>query len=108
MEIHVHVHVVDDVTVAIQGILQEILTTVLDLKKRIKHMSIEMDGLVQKVTDMEVVQDGVVVLLTTLKADLDTALANSDLPAIQALSDRIGADTQKLADAVAANTPAEV
>ena len=53
---------------------------------------------------------GVVSLLTTLKTDLDAAIAAApnpaDVAAFQAISDQIGANTTALADAVAANTPA--
>lgn len=47
-----------------------------------------------------------VTLLQGLKAKLDEAIANGLDPAeVQAISDEIGAHTQALADAVAANTP---
>lgn len=52
------------------------------------------------------VVDGAIVLLEGLKTKLDAAIAAGDPAALQALSDSIGAETEKLASAVAANTPA--
>lgn len=45
-------------------------------------------------------------LLGTLKSELDAALADGDMGRIQALSDKIGADTDALSAAITANTPA--
>lgn len=68
-------------------------------------MTQAMDELVAKVTAMETVEASAITLLQTLKSELDTALANNDIAAIQELSNRIGADTDSLAAAVVANTP---
>ena len=68
------------------------------------------DGLAAKVASLETVEDSAVSLLQGLKTALDTALANQDptavVAAVQAISDQLGTDAQKLADAVTANTPA--
>lgn len=68
-------------------------------------MSEAMDTLIGKVTAMETVVDGMIELMTTIKSELDEAIANNDIQQIIALSERIGADTEKYAAAVAANTP---
>jgi hypothetical protein len=45
-------------------------------------------------------------MLNGLKERLDAAIASGDPAALVALSASLGTDTQELADAVAANTPA--
>ena len=75
----------------------------LTLREEIK-MGTKFDALNEKVTELETVQEGAVTLLGTLAQEIrDNA---GDPVAIAALADRIDADKQKLADAVAANTPA--
>lgn len=69
-------------------------------------MSEQLDTLTARVAAIETVGDSAILLLSELKADLDAALANQDMGAIQALSDRLAAQTQELADAITANTPA--
>lgn len=63
-----------------------------------------LDDLVAQVNDLGTVEDGVVALLTDIKARLDAA--GADPAKLQALSDALAAQKQKLADAVSANTPA--
>lgn len=69
-----------------------------------------LDALNTKVADLETVEASAVTLLQGLKAALDAALALGDpaaiVTAVQSVSDKLGADTQTLADAVTANTPA--
>lgn len=62
------------------------------------------DDIGDKLTALESVQDGVVTLLTTLSADLKAA--GTDPAKLAAISARLDADKQKMADAIAANTPA--
>ena len=64
------------------------------------------DDLEAKVTAQETVIASTVTLLAELNTELKGALANNDTARIQALTARIDADQQKLAAAVAANTPA--
>lgn len=68
------------------------------------------DALNVKVGALETTEASAVALLQGLKSALDAALALGDpatiVAAVQAVSDKIGTDTQTLADAVAANTPA--
>jgi hypothetical protein len=62
------------------------------------------DDLQTKLTSMEGKQDMVVALLGTIHQELVDILATGVTPEkVQALADRIDADTQKLADAAAAN-----
>ena len=58
---------------------------------------------VKKNTDAE---ESAITLLQGLKAALDAAIASGDPAALAALSTTIGAETDKLAAAVTANTPA--
>ena len=99
IDIHVHFHPDKDGNIHIP-----LLKLILD---RINHMSAELDTLVAKVTALETVEESAIVLLQGLKAALDEAIAAGDVQTLQALSDRLAADTQKLADAILANTLAE-
>lgn len=61
---------------------------------------------VAKVAALKTVEDSVVALLADLKTRLDAAIAaGADPVALQALSDDLGNQAQRLADAVVANTP---
>jgi hypothetical protein len=53
------------------------------------------------------VTDSAVTLIQGLKASLDAAIASGDPAALTALSAQLGTETQKLADAVSANTPVD-
>lgn len=70
-------------------------------------MSETLDNLTARVAEIETVGDAAIELLQGLKAQLDAAIAGGDMGAVQELSDRIGAQSQELADAIAANTPVE-
>ena len=71
-----------------------------------KRLSAQMDSLTTNVRNMTTVVDSVLALLTGLSKRLSDALASGDPVALQALADEVAADSQKLADAVVANTPA--
>lgn len=77
------------------------------LQQRIDAMSQALDDLIVRVNEIETVADSAIELIAGLKAKLDEALANADLAAIQELSDRLGAQSQELADAILAHTPSE-
>src|SRR5690348_14906416 len=72
----------------------------------LKEIKLTLDDLVAKVTAENTVIDSAVTLLSTLKTELDAAIASGDPAKIQAVSDLITTGQQKLADAVVANTPA--
>lgn len=86
----------------------------LDLLKRIDarlanmeiHLMSALDNLRAQVERNTSVTDGAITLLQGLKKQLDDAIASGDPAALQALSDNLGAETDKLAAAVTANTPA--
>jgi hypothetical protein len=65
-----------------------------------------LDTLTAEVKKNSDVEDSAVLLLQGLKQKLDDAIASGNPAALQTLSDQLGAQTQKLADAVSANTPA--
>jgi hypothetical protein len=85
---------------------KRIFAAVARIEEKVNFMSIELDTLIEKVTAIETVGDSAIALLADLKVKLDEAIASDDPAALQALSDRLGAQAQELADAIAANTPA--
>lgn len=80
---------------------------VIKLERSIRKMAGELDALTAEVARNTDVDKSAVVLLKGLKAKLDEAIANNNMPAVQALSDSLGASTSELAAAVTENTPAE-
>ena len=104
MDINLHVwHHADPKLAAALAKIDHHLATLISQGKA---MNAIVDNLAAKVAALETVEQSAIVLLQGLKAALDEALANGDLAAVQAIADRIGADTETLAAAVAANTPA--
>lgn len=89
------------------SILNFLFAPVLDRINQLETrvMSVLSD-LQDKVAAAVTVEESAITLLQGLKKALDDALASNDTAALQALSDQIGAETQKLADAITANTPA--
>lgn len=76
------------------------------LHRKADKMAGELDALkaaVQRNTDVE---ESAIVLLKGLKDKLDAAIASGNPADLQALSDALGAESTKLADAVTQNTPA--
>lgn len=74
--------------------------------RRLNDMATSLDDIIAKVAALNNTSDSVVVLLRSLKAQLDAALASNDPVKIQAVIDAIGEQEQKLAAAVVENTPA--
>jgi ABC-type transporter Mla subunit MlaD len=117
MDIHVYIH---DESAGVNPILQKILTQLGVIMAGVADIKASVDALSAKVTEEETVIDSVVTLLNglsamiaDLKAQLAAAIANNDPAAIQAVADslaalstKVDADKQKLADAATANTPA--
>lgn len=85
---------------------KRIFAAVTRIEEKVNRMSVELDTLVARVTEIESVGDSAIVLLGDLKTKLDEAIASDDKDALLALSERLGAQTQELADAISANTPA--
>lgn len=69
-----------------------------------RHMTKALDTLTTEVSEAATVQASAITLLQGLSTQLKDALG--DEKALQALSDQLDAQTQALATAVAANTPA--
>lgn len=77
------------------------------LLSKMETLMATLDDVVVKVTALTTVDDSVVALLGDLKTKLDAAIAAGGNPAqLQALSDALGAQTDRLSAAVTANTPA--
>ena len=70
-------------------------------------MSEALTALIAQVAAIENVADSAIVLLNGIHAQLMDALAANDPIALTALADRLLAQTNELAEAVAANTAAE-
>jgi hypothetical protein len=85
---------------------KEILAGNLFIIKKLHQMGTELDNLTKQVEDSITVEEGAIVLITGLKTELDAAIATGSGAALQALSDKLGAEKDKLAAAVVANTPA--
>lgn len=66
-----------------------------------------LDDLAREVAELTSTTDSAIALIEGLKAKLDAAIATGDMDEVQALSDSLSAQTDRLAAAVAANTPAE-
>jgi len=113
-EHHIYTHLdpaeerkLDQVIAALNAIKADVAI----LKERTATMLPQLDELAAKVAANTSAVNSAVEILTTLKARLDADIAESDLNTedqarFQALSDELGANSQKLADAVVANTPA--
>lgn len=86
--------------------IEAILGNLINLTTMEHRIMSALDDLQAAVTAESTVIDSAVTLLGGLKAQLDAAIAAGNPAALTQLSTDIGAATQKLADAVAANTPA--
>jgi hypothetical protein len=85
---------------------QLILDSLTQLNRRFDVMTTALENLQAAVAAEATVEASVVTLLTTLSADLQSAIASNNPAAIQAVADQIAANTATLAAAVTANTPA--
>ena len=70
-------------------------------------MANELSELTTRVTASGDATDSAVLLLQGLKEKLDAAIASNDPAALKALSDSLGQNTDELAAAILANTPAQ-
>jgi hypothetical protein len=92
----------------ILNLLEKISKQLKTLNRKVNRMSETLDQLATRVAAIEDAGDSVIAILADVKAQLDEALANNDMSAVQALSDRLDAQTQELLAAAAVeNTPAE-
>ena len=97
------VHVIHHFDEHVQKLMYQFLNI---FEHKLEKIMATLDDVVNKVTDLGSVEDGVVTLLTDVKTKLDAAIASGDPAKIQQISDALGAQKQKLADAITANTPA--
>jgi len=97
LDIHIFLHSQDQ-----SGVMQQLTA----IKSTLGEFKMTLDDLVTKVTAENTVIDSAVTLLSTIKAELDAAIASGDPAKVQAVADLIDAGQKKLADAVVANTPA--
>jgi hypothetical protein len=86
---------------------QRIFAAITRVEQKVNLMSMELDTLISRVAEIETVGDSAIALLNDLKLKLDEALASGNTAELQALSDRLGAQTAELAAAITANTVAE-
>lgn len=84
-----------------------ILNHVVSIHNTVNIMSETLDLLAARVEAIETVADAAIALLAGLKSQLDEAVVNNDMGAIQILSERLAAQSDELAAAIVANTPAE-
>jgi hypothetical protein len=89
----------------IEQYLETIITIITNISRKENNMSIVLDNLIAQVTALTTVNDSVVALLSDLKVKLDVAIANNDMAAVSEITAALSAQTQRLADAVVANTP---
>jgi hypothetical protein len=78
------------------------------LLHEVNKMSVELETLVSEVAEIKTVSESAITLLVGLKAKLDEAIASNDPQALIDLSNSLDASSKALAEAIAANTPAEV
>ena len=78
--------------------------------KKTKKMSVQLDNLTKSVNDLIAVDESAIALLGNLKTELDAAIeaqkSGDDGAALQALSDTLNAEKEKIAASIVANTPA--
>lgn len=89
---------------------EEMLGLLLSIKQEENIMALDLTDLTARVSANTSAEASAATLLSSIKTELDTAIAALPTPAdkvaLQALSDQIGANTANLAAAVVANTPA--
>ena len=85
--------------------LNAILRTVNKTYAEVMKMSVELDALTAKVTEIETVDDSIIALVQGLAAQI--VALKEDPVALQALADSLQGEIDKVQAAVTANTPAE-
>jgi flagellin-specific chaperone FliS len=90
MDIHVYIHNTDD-----------------KLVKKVNKLMATMNDLRSAVERNNSLEDSVLTMLQGISQQLKDAQAQNDPQAIQQVIDQLDANNQRMADAVAANTPAE-
>lgn len=80
--------------------------------KKLNQMAKTLDETLAAVQQNATVGDSAIALLTDIKTQLDEVLSGENLPPsvqakVDAIFETVSSDTQKLQDAIVANTPAE-
>ncbi len=102
--VHHYFHLAPDD--ALHQKLDLILASLAQTKTEITQMAGELDTLEGDVSGQTTVIQSAVTLLQGLKAALDVAIASGDMSRVAAVNAQIESNTQALAAAVQANTPA--
>jgi len=100
LRIDLYIHQVEDPNPKLDQILS-VLNTIVGNEKTIMA---DLKALTDKVTETETVEESAIVLIQGLSAAIKAA--GTDPVALQALTDRLDTEDQKLGAAVTANTPA--
>lgn len=104
MRIDIYHHIADEKGIGDK--LDQILGILNVNNLKLTQIMNELKDLQAKVAANTTVEESAITLLTGLKASLDAAIASGDPATLTALSTSIDAETQKLAAAITANTPA--
>lgn len=128
MDLHVYIHLQDEGAVSVHGILDKILTRLRFVEAQGEHLMAKVSDVQDKLTQVMAsvaaetdIDTSIVTLVTGMSATVaslrqelaDAIAAGADPAALQTVVDGLGvmqtsidANKQKIADAVAANTPA--
>jgi uncharacterized alpha-E superfamily protein len=96
---HITIHIHNDSLVPL-------VESLLSIHQKLNKMANELDDLKAAVAKDTEVDQSAITLLNGLKAKLDAAIASGDPAQLTALSAQLGTNTDALAAAIAANTPA--
>lgn len=86
---------------------EDVVTQLKKLNKKVNILMANMNDLRSAVERNNSLEDSVLTMLQGISQQLKDAQAQNDPQAIQQVIDQLDANNQRMADAVAANTPAE-
>lgn len=95
---HIHVHIHDD---SRSSVLEDILESLEQIERRLKHMANEMDDLAVEITEIEGAGDSTIALVEAFYAYVQAHL--NDPAALRTYVERLRAQKAELAAAVVAN-----
>jgi chromosome segregation ATPase len=104
MQLHIHLHHSGEIHIHHHGD-DKLFTEIKSINQKLSTMGQELQTLQQEVAENNTVMQSAITLLQGLKQRLDDAA--TDPAALKQLSDELDANTNALAAAVAANTPAQ-
>jgi hypothetical protein len=94
------------ITISGQELLESLHVKVDQLTQKVNRMSELGQQLLDRVTAIEDAGDAIITVLNAVRAELAAAVANGSMPEVQEVLDRLASQTDELAAAVVANTPA--